>query len=149
MTLIIRLITDKVPEAFAVFDLIMKDGTKIRTLGVLDKVEKVKVLYLYNDREDIKTYDIEKVEYIGSECEPVFNEDGHAFLYSFNVEVNDPCAIKRNAKLVLVYSDGTRKEICGRYAGISVYYVEYKSCIDADIDKLSSVVLVSMGFRPN
>jgi hypothetical protein len=148
MVLVIRLITDKVPEAFAVFDLIMKDGTKVRALGVLDKVEKVKALYLYNDREDIKAYDIEKVEYTGSECEPVLGEDGHALLYSFNVEVNNPCAVRRNAKLVLVYSDGTRREICGRYAGISAYYVEYKSCIDVDVDSLSSVVLVSMGFRP-
>jgi len=38
--------------------------------------------------------------------------------------------------------------VCGEYAGIPVYVVEYRSCIDLDTDKIFSVKLVSMGFKP-
>jgi hypothetical protein len=154
MVLIIRLKTDKTPEAFATFDLEMKDGSVIRTCAVLDKVEKIAVWYRHNDTrylrvyKDLGVYDVEKVVYEGSECTPNQEGDKHATVYAFKVEVEDPCLIKENAKLIVVYKDGTKEEICGKYAGVAVYYVEYRSCVDVDTDKLSSVVLVSMGFRP-
>jgi hypothetical protein len=148
MTLVIRLKTDKTPEAFAVFDLEMKDGSIIRTCAVLDKVEKVAVWYRHNDSRDLRTYDVKEVIYDGSDCTPNQEDDKHTTVYAFKAEVNDPCLIKKSAKLTVVYKDGTKEEICGKYAGISVYYVEYRSCIDVDTDKLLSARLVSMGFRP-
>jgi len=146
--LYIRLATNKEPEAFAVFALRFKDGSIIRTNAVLDVVEKVKVLYRHRDDRDLRVYDIEKVVYDGSECMPNQNSEEHMPLYSFNVDVDEPCRIKKHAKLVLVYSDGTKYEVCGEYAGITVYQVTYRSCIDVDTEKLESVKLVSMGFRP-
>ena len=149
MTLIIRLKTNKTPEAFAVFDLKMKDGSVIRTCAVLEKVEKVAVWYRHVDSRYVRTYGVKEVIYDGSDCTPNEEEDMHATVYTFKAVVEDPCIIKERAKIIVVYDDGTREEICGKYAGISVYYVEYRSCIDVDADKVFSAELVSMGFRPS
>ena len=149
MVLVIKLKTDKVPEAFAVFDLEMKDGSVVRTCAVLEKVEKVAVWYRHSDSRDLRTYGVKEVIYDGSDCTPNQEDDKHTTVYAFKAEVNDPCLIKENAKLIVVYKDGTKEEICGKYAGISVYYVEYRLCVDVDTDKLLSARLVSMGFRPN
>jgi hypothetical protein len=97
-----------------------------------------------------RTYDIKDVVYDGSECEPNQHvDDKNGIVYSFKVNVEDPCRIKKNAKIVIEYKDGSRAEVCGEYAGIPVYVVEYRSCIDLDIDKIFSVKLVSMGFKPS
>jgi hypothetical protein len=148
MTLIIRLKTDKTPEAFATFDLEMKDGSVIRTCAVLEKVEKVAVWYRHNDSRDLRVYDVKEVIYEGSECTPNYEDDKHTTAYAFKAEVEDPCLIKENAKITVVYKDGTKEEICGKYAGVAVYYVEYRSCVDVDADKVFMVNLVSMGFMP-
>ena len=154
MVLMIRLKTDKTPAAFAVFDLEMKDGSVVRTCAVLENVEKVAVWYRHNGSrhlrvyEDLGVYDVEKVVYEGSECSPSYEDSKHATVYAFKAEVEDPCSIKENAKLIIVYKDGTKEEICGKYAGVAVYYVEYRSCVDVDADKLLSARLVSMGFSP-
>jgi hypothetical protein len=148
MVLVIRLKTDKTPGAFAVFDLEMKDGSVVRTCAVLERIEKVAVWYRHNDSRDLRTYDVKEVVYDGSDCTPNEDEDKHTTVYAFKVEVENPCIIKERAKIIVVYNDGTKEEICGKYAGISVYYVEYRSCIDVDADKVFFAGLVSMGFRP-
>ena len=148
MVLNIRLTTDKVPEVFAVFEIVLKDGTAVKTNAVLDKLERVMAYYIHRDVEDLRTYDIKDVIYDGSECAPNQHDDGNVFVYSFKVNVDDPCRIRKNAKIVVGYEDGSRAEVCGEYAGIPVYVVEYRSCIDLDVDKISSVKLVSMGFKP-
>jgi hypothetical protein len=105
--------------------------------------------YIHRGAEDLRTYDIKDVIYDGSECEPNQHvDDKNGIVYSFKVNVEDPCRIKKNAKIVIEYKDGTRAEVCSEYAGITVYVVEYRSCIDLDVDKISSVKLVSMGFKP-
>jgi len=150
MVLYIRLTTDKVPEVFAVFEITLKDGTVVKTNAVLDKVEKVMAYYIHRDTENLRTYDIKDVIYDGSECEPNQHvDDKNGIVYSFKVNVDDPCRIKKNAKIVIEYKDGSRAEVCGKYAGIPVYIVEYRSCIDLDADKIFSVKLVSMGFKPS
>ena len=148
MVLNIRLTTDKVPEVFAVFEITLKDGTVVKTSAVLDKLEKVMAYYIHRDVEDISVYDIKDVIYDGSECTPNHDEK-NGIVYSFKVNVDDPCRIKKNAKIVVGYEDGSRAEVCGEYAGIPVYVVEYRSCIDLDPDEISSVKLVSMGFKPS
>ena len=80
---------------------------------------------------------------------PNQHDDKNVFVYSFKVNVEDPCRIKKNAKIIIEYKDGTKAEVCGEYAGIPVYVVEYRSCIDLDADKILSVKLVSMGFKPS
>ena len=149
MVLNIRLTTDKVPEVFAVFEIVLKDGTVVKTNAVLDKLERVVARYIHRNVEDLRTYDIKDVIYDGSECTPNQHNDGNVFVYSFKVNVDDPCRIKKNAKIVIEYEDGSRAEVCGEYAGIPVYVVEYRSCIDLDPDEISSVKLVSMGFKPS
>jgi hypothetical protein len=150
MVLYIRLTTDKVPEVFAVFEITLKDGTVVKTNAVLDKVEKVMAYYIHRDTENLRTYDIKDVVYDGSECTPNQHvDDKNGIVYSFKVNVEDPCRIKKNAKIVIEYKDGSRAEVCGEYAGIPVYVVEYRSCIDLDLDKFFSVKLVSMGFKPS
>ena len=149
MVLNIRLTTDKVPEVFAIFEFTLKDGTVVKTNAVLDKLERVMAYYIYRGTEDLRTYDIKGVIYDGSECTPNQHDDGNVFVYSFKVNVDDPCRIKKNAKIVIEYKDGSRAEVCGEYAGIPVYVVEYRSCIDLDVDKIFSVKLVSMGFKPS
>ena len=47
MVLNIRLTTDKVPEVFAVFEIVLKDGTVVKTNAVLDKLERVVARYIY------------------------------------------------------------------------------------------------------
>jgi hypothetical protein len=148
MVLNIRLTTDKVPEVFAVFEIVLKDGTAVKTSAVLDKLERVAAHYIYRGAEDLRAYDVKDVVYDGSECTPNQHGDGNVFVYSFKVNVDDPCRIRRNAKIVVGYEDGSRAEVCGEYAGIPVYVVEYRSCIDLDPDEISSVKLVSMGFKP-
>jgi hypothetical protein len=148
MVLNIRLTTDKVPEVFAVFEITLKDGTVVKTNAVLDKLERVVARYIYRGAEDLRTYDIKDVIYDGSECTPN-QHDGNVFVYSFKVNVDDPCRIRKNAKIVVDYEDGSRAEVCGEYAGIPVYVVEYRSCIDLDPGEISSVKLVSMGFKPS
>jgi len=148
VVLVIRLKTDKTPGAFAVFELEMKDGSVVRTCAVLERVEKVAVWYRHNDSRDLRVHAVKDVIYDGSDCTPSQEEDKHTTVYAFKAEVNDPCLIKEVAKLIVVYKDGTKEEICGKYAGISVYYVEYRSCVDVDTDKILSVRLVSMGFKP-
>jgi len=148
MVLNIRLTTDKVPEVFAVFEIVLKDGTVVKTNAVLDKLERVVARYIYRGVEDLRVYDVKDVVYDGSECTPNQHDDGNVFVYSFKVSVDDPCRIRKNAKIVVGYEDGSRAEVCGEYAGIPVYVVEYRSCIDLDVDKISSVKLVSMGFKP-
>jgi len=148
MTLVIRLATDKVPEAFAVFEIEKKDGSKVTTCAVLDKLEKIKVWYRHKASDMLNVYDIEEVLYDGSECVPDPDSEENKYMHTYKVEVEDPCKVKKNAKIVVVYKDGTRKEVCGEYAGISVYYVEYRSCIDLDPNEIFSARLVSMGFRP-
>jgi len=149
MVLNIRLTTDKVPEVFAVFEIVLKDGTVVKTNAVLDKLERVVARYIYRGVEDLRVYDVKDVVYDGSECTPNQHDDGDVFVYSFKVNVDDPCRIRRNAKIVVGYEDGSRAEVCGEYAGIPVYVVEYRSCIDLDPDEISSVKLVSMGFKPS
>jgi len=150
MVLNIRLTTDKVPEVFAIFEITLKDGTVVKTSAVLDKLEKVMAYYIYRGAEDLRTYDIKRIIYDGSECEPNQHVDEKSgIVYSFKVNVDDPCRIKKNAKIVIEYKDGTKAEVCGEYAGIPVYVVEYRSCIDLDVDKIFSVKLVSMGFKPS
>jgi hypothetical protein len=150
MVLNIRLTTDKVPEVFAIFEITLKDGTVVKTNAVLDKLERVMVYYIHRDVEDLRTYDIEDVIYDGSECTPNQHvDDKNGIVYSFKVNVDDPCRIKKNAKIVIEYKDGTKAEVCGEYAGIPVYVVEYRSCIDLDVDKIFSAKLVSMGFKPS
>ena len=148
MVLNIRLTTDKVPEVFAVFEITLNDGTVVRTNAVLDKLEKVVAYYIHRDTEDLRTYDIKDVVYDGSECTPN-QHDENVFVYSFKVNVEDPCRIKKNAEIIIEYKDGSRAEVCGEYAGIPVYVVEYRSCIDLDADKILSVKLISMGFKPS
>jgi len=148
MVLNIRLTTDKVPEVFAVFEITLKDGTVVRTNAVLDKLERVAAYYINRGAEDLRTYDIKDVVYDGSECTPN-QHDENVFVYSFKVNVEDPCRIKKNAKIIIEYKDGAKAEVCGEYAGIPVYVVEYRSCIDLDADKILSVKLVSMGFKPS
>jgi len=149
MVLNIRLTTDKVPEVFAIFEITLKDSTIIKTSAVLDKLERVMAYYIHRDVEDLRVYDIKDVTYDGSECTPNQDvNDKNGIVYSFKVNVDDPCRIKKNAKIVIEYKDGTRAEVCGEYAGIPVYVVEYRSCIDIDTDKIFSVKLVSMGFKP-
>ena len=126
----------------------MKDGSVVRTCAVLEKVEKVAVWYRHSDSRNLRTYGVDEVIYDGSDCTPSYEDDKHTTVYAFKAEVRDPCLIKENAKIVVVYKDGTREEMCGRYAGISAYYVEYRSCIDVDADKVFMVELVSMGFMP-
>jgi len=150
MVLNIRLTTDKVPEVFAVFEITLKDGTVVKTNAVLDKLERVMAYYIHRNVEDLRTYDIKRIIYDGSECEPNQHVDEKSgIVYSFKVNVDDPCRIKKNAKIVIEYKDGTKAEVCGEYAGIPVYVVEYRSCIDLDVDKVFSVKLVSMGFKPS
>jgi len=150
MVLNIRLTTDKVPEVFAIFEFTLKDGTVIKTNAVLDKLERVMAYYIYRGTEDLRTYDIKHIVYDGSECTPNQDVDEkNGIVYSFKVNVDDPCRIKKNAKIVIEYKDGSRAEVCGEYAGIPVYVVEYRSCIDLDVDKIFSVKLVSMGFKPS
>jgi hypothetical protein len=149
MVLNIRLTTDKVPEVFAVFEITLKDGTVVKTNAVLDKLERVMAYYIYRGTEDLRTYDVKDVVYDGSECAPNQHDDGNVFVYSFKVNVDDPCRIRKSAKIVVGYEDGSRAEVCGEYAGIPVYVVEYRSCIDLDPDEISSVKLVSMGFKPS
>ena len=150
MVLNIRLTTDKVPEVFAVFEIALKDGTVVKTNAVLDKLERVVAYYIYRGTEDLRVYDIKGVIYDGSECTPNRDvDDKNVIVYSFKVNVDDPCRIKKNAKIVIEYEDGSRAEVCGEYAGVPVYVVEYRSCIDLDVDKISSVKLVSMGFKPS
>ena len=150
MVLNIRLTTDKVPEVFAIFEITLKDGTVIKTSAVLDKLERVMAYYIHRGAEDLRTYDIKRIIYDGSECEPNQHVDEKSgIVYSFKVNVDDPCRIKKNAKIVIEYKDGSRAEVCGKYAGIPVYVVEYRSCIDLDVDKIFSVKLVSMGFKPS
>lgn len=148
MVLNIRLTTDKVPEVFAVFEITLKDGTAVKTSAVLDKLERVVARYIYRGAEDLRVYDVKDVVYDGSECAPN-QHDEDVFVYSFKVNVDDPCRIKKSAKIVVGYEDGSRAEVCGEYAGIPVYVVEYRSCIDLDPDEISSVKLVSMGFKPS
>ena len=148
MVLNIRLTTDKVPEVFAVFEITLKDGTVVRTNAVLDKLERVVVYYIHRGVEDLRTYDIKDVVYDGSECTPNQHDDKNGIVYSFKVNVDDPCRIKKNAEIIIEYKDGSRAEVCGEHAGIPVYVVEYRSCIDLDADKILSVKLVSMGFKP-
>jgi hypothetical protein len=147
MVLNIRLTTDKVPEVFAVFEIVLKDGTVVKTNAVLDKLERVVARYIYRGTEDLRVYDIKGVIYDGSECTPN-QHDENVFVYSFKVNVDEPCRIRKSAKIVVGYEDGSRAEVCGEYAGIPVYVVEYRSCIDLDPDEISSVKLVSMGFKP-
>jgi hypothetical protein len=149
MVLNIRLTTDKVPEVFAVFEITLKDGTVVKTNAVLDKLERVMAYYIYRGTEDLRVYDIKHIVYDGSECTPNQHDDGNVFVYSFKVSVDDPCRIRKNAKIVIEYEDGSKAEVCGEYAGIPVYVVEYRSCIDLDPDEISSVKLVSMGFKPS
>jgi hypothetical protein len=150
MVLNIRLTTDKVPEVFAIFEFTLKDGTVIKTNAVLDKLERVMAYYIYRGTEDLRVYDIKHIVYDGSECTPNQDVDEkNGIVYSFKVNVDDPCRIKKNAKIVIEYKDGSRAEVCGEYAGIPVYVVEYRSCIDLDVDKIFSVKLVSMGFKPS
>jgi len=149
MVLNIRLTTDKVPEVFAVFEITLKDGTVVKTSAVLDKLERVVARYIYRGVEDLRVYDVKDVVYDGSECTPNQHDDGNVFVYSFKVNVDDPCRIRKSAKIVVGYEDGSRAEVCGEYAGIPVYVVEYRSCIDLDPDEISSVKLVSMGFKPS
>jgi len=150
MVLNIRLTTDKVPEVFAIFEITLKDGTVIKTSAVLDKLERVMAYYIYRGTEDLRTYDIKGITYDGSECTPNQDVDEkNGIVYSFKVNVDDPCRIRKNAKIVIEYKDGSRAEVCGEYAGIPVYVVEYRSCIDLDVDKIFSVKLVSMGFKPS
>jgi len=150
MVLNIKLTTDKVPEVFAVFEITLKDGTVIKTSAVLDKLERVMAYYIHRGAEDLRTYDIKHIVYDGSECTPNQHVDEkNGIVYSFKVNVDDPCRIKKNAKIIIEYKDGTRAEVCGEYAGIPVYVVEYRSCIDLDTDKIFSVKLVSMGFKPS
>jgi hypothetical protein len=149
MVLNIRLTTDKVPEVFAIFEITLKDGTVVKTNAVLDKLERVVARYIYRGVEDLRAYDVKGVIYDGSECTPNQHDDGNVFVYSFKVNVDDPCRIRKNAKIVIEYEDGSRAEVCGEYAGIPVYVVEYRSCIDLDPDEISSVKLVSMGFKPS
>jgi hypothetical protein len=150
MVLNIRLTTDKVPEVFAVFEITLKDGTVVKTSAVLDKLERVMAYYIYRGTEDLRTYDIKGITYDGSECTPNQDVDEkNGIVYSFKVNVDDPCRIRKNAKIVIEYKDGSRAEVCGEYAGIPVYVVEYRSCIDLDVDKIFSVKLVSMGFKPS
>jgi len=150
MTLIIRLTTDKTPEVFAIFEIDLKDGSKIKTCAVLERLEKVKAYYIYRGgAEDIRVYDVKDVAYDGSECTPGQPpDDGSVMVYSFKVDVEDPCKIRKYAKLIVEYKDGTKIEVCGEFAGIPVYYAEYRSCIDIDVDKIFRVRLVSMGFKP-
>ena len=149
MVLNIRLTTDKVPEVFAVFEIVLKDGTVVKTNAVLDKLERVVARYIHRNVEDLRVYDVKDVVYDGSECTPNQHDDGDVFVYSFKVNVDDPCRIRKSAKIVVGYEDGSRAEVCGEYAGIPVYVVEYRSCIDLDPDEISSVKLVSMGFKPS
>jgi hypothetical protein len=145
MVLVIRLKTDKTPGAVATFELELKDGTKIKTCAVLERIEKVAVWYRHVNSRDLRVYDVKEVIYDGSDCDP--SEDGST-AYGFKAEVSDPCVIKEKAKLIIVYKDGHREEVCGKYAGIAVYYAEYRSCTDVDADKVQSARLVSMEFRP-
>jgi hypothetical protein len=149
MVLNIRLTTDKVPEVFAIFEFTLKDGTVVKTSAVLDKLERVAAHYIHRGVEDLRAYDVKDVVYDGSECTPNQHDDGNVFVYSFKVNVDDPCRIRKSAKIVIGYEDGSRAEVCGEYAGIPVYVVEYRSCIDLDPDEISSVKLVSMGFKPS
>ena len=149
MVLNIRLMKDPVPEVFAVFEVVLKDGTVVKTSAVLDKLERVVAHYIYRGVEDLRVFDVKDVVYDGSECTPNQHDDGNVFVYSFKVNVDDPCRIRKNAKIVVGYEDGSRAEVCGEYAGIPVYVVEYRSCIDLDPDEISSVKLVSMGFKPS
>jgi hypothetical protein len=148
MVLEIRLTTSREPEAFAMFEIEKKDGSKITTCAVLEKVEKIKVAYRYRDPQDLWVYDIDKVLYDGSECMPEPDSEEHKYMHAYKVEVEDPCKVRKNAKIVVMYRDGTKKEVCGEYAGISAYYVYYRSCVDLDPEEIFSVRLVSMGFRP-
>jgi hypothetical protein len=148
MVLEIRLATQREPEAFAVFEIEKKDGSKITTCAVLERVEKIKVWYRYRTSEELKVYEVEKALYDGSECMPEPDSEEHKYMHAYKVEVKDPCKVRKNAKIVVMYRDGTKKEVCGEYNGISVYYVYYKSCIDLDPEEITSVRLVSMGFRP-
>jgi hypothetical protein len=147
MVLIIRLATDKMPSAFAVFDLELKDGSVVRTLAVLERVEKIAVWYRHIDSRDLRAYDVKEVVYDGSDCTPNQEEDKHAIVYAFRAEVSGPCIIKENAKLIIIYKDGSKEEVCGKYAGVAMYYTEYRSCIDIDADKVWSAKLVSMGLK--
>jgi hypothetical protein len=70
MVLNIRLTTDKVPEVFAVFEIVLKDGTVVKTNAVLDKLERVVARYIYRGAEDLRAYDVKDVVYDGSECTP-------------------------------------------------------------------------------
>jgi hypothetical protein len=143
MTLIIRLKTDKTPSAFAAFDLELKDGSVIRVNAVLERIEKVAVWYRCN--KEIRAYDVKDVIYDGSDCTPDSEDSKQTTVYALKAVVADPCLIKESAKLIVVYNDGSREEVCGKYAGISVYYAEYKSCVDVDADKVLTARLASMG----
>jgi len=73
-------------------------------------------------------YEVSSVVYDGSDCVPNPKTEG-SLLYQCAAEVEDVCRIRRHAKLVVVYDDGSMEEVCGEYAGIYVYYVYYRSCI--------------------
>jgi len=149
MVLFIKLITAREPSVFATFEIEMNDGSVIETCAVFEKVEKVKVLYRHWDTRELRPfYDVTNVIYDGSECTP--NPEGeNSYLYQFNAEVDDVRKIKKHAKLTVVYDDGSKEEICGEYAGITVYYVYYRSCIDVDTEKIRHVRLASMSFKPS
>jgi len=148
MTLVIKLITSKDPSVFAVFEIEMNDGSVVETCAIFEKVEKFKVLYRHwNTRELRPFYEVADVIYDGSECTPNPKEE-NSYLYQFNAEVDDVRKIKKHAKLTVIYDDGSKEEVCGEYAGITVYYVYYRSCIDVNPENIRSVRLVSMGFSP-
>jgi hypothetical protein len=146
MPLYISLITDKMPEAFAVFELLLEDGSTVRVNAVLEKIEFVRVMYRHVDSRDLRVRDVDKVIYDGSPCTPNTAEGENVMVYGFNTEVADPCKIKKYAKLIIIYNDGTKEEVCGEFFGIRAYKALYKSC--ADIDNVKFVKLISMGFKP-
>jgi hypothetical protein len=148
MVLLVKVITRNEPLAFAVFDIEMKDGSVVRTCGVFERVEKVEAMYQHWDSRELKPfYEIANVIYDGSECIPN-PKTKNSYLYQFHTKIDNVCKIKKHAKLIVLYEDGSREEICGRYAGITFYYVYYKLCVDIDPENIRYVRLVSMAFRP-
>jgi hypothetical protein len=146
MPLYISVLTDKMPEAFATFELLLEDGSTIKTNAVLEKIEFVRVMYRHVDVKDLRVRDVDKVIYDGSPCTPNTVESENAIVYGFNTEVANPCEIKKNAKLIIIYNDGAKEEVCGEFFGIRAYKALYKSCIDANNVKFAK--LISMGFKP-
>jgi len=148
MVLMIKLITSRDPFVFATFEIEMKDGSVVEACAVFERVEKVKVLYRHWDTRELRPfYEVSDVIYEGSECTPNPKSED-SYLYQFHAEVDDVHKIKKHAKLIVVYDDGSKEEICGEYAGITVYYVYYRAFIDVNTENIRSVSLVSMGFRP-